>query len=87
LFEAQKQLAAGGKKTAQIHFTYLYPLDREKVTGLFKSGKRYVLVENNSTGQFGKLLLQETGIEIKEKILRYDGRVINTEQIIKAITG
>ena len=29
------------------------------------------MVENNATGQFGKLLLMETGIDIKEKLLTF----------------
>jgi 2-oxoglutarate ferredoxin oxidoreductase subunit alpha len=82
ILEAQRQLTEQGKKTAFIHFTYMYPLDRQKVTDMFKPSKRYVLVENNSTGQFGKLLLAETAIELKEKILRYDGRPLTAEYII-----
>ena len=64
----------------------LYNLDMtdkfKKIKPLFKEGKRYILVENNSHGQFGKLLRQETGVEIKEKILKYDGRAITVEEII-----
>ena len=82
LLEAQKQLKAHGKETAIIYFTYIYPLNRDIVLPFFKTGKKYVLVENNSWGQFGKLLLQETGFELKEKILRYDGRPITAEFII-----
>jgi 2-oxoglutarate ferredoxin oxidoreductase subunit alpha len=51
------------------------------VLPFFKKGKRYILVENNSTGQFGKLLRMELGVDLKEKILRYDGRPISVEEI------
>ena len=44
-----------------------------------------ILVENNSQAQFGKLLRQETGINIKNKILKFDGRPILAEDIIKNI--
>jgi len=47
--------------------------------------KKYILVENNSWGQFGKLLKMETGSEFKEKLLRYDGRPITAEQIISKL--
>lgn len=80
IIEAQKQMK--DTSSAFIHFTYVYPLNKELVKPLFKEDKRYILVENNSWGQFGKLLLQETGIEIKEKILRYDGRPITAEEIV-----
>lgn len=85
ILEAQRQLKEKGKASALIHFTYVYPLSKEKLTGLFESGQNYVLVENNSTGQFGKLLLAETGFEIDKKILRYDGRPITAEYIISRL--
>jgi len=72
-------------KTAFIHFNHIYPLDKNKVKDLFKNNKKYILVENNSWGQFGKLLLQETGVEIKERILRYDGRPITVEEIVSQV--
>ncbi len=87
IIEGQRQLSATGKKTAFIHFTHVYPLDKTKIAPIFADAKRYILVENNSTGQFGKLLLQETGINIEEKILRYDGRPITVENIIEHVNS
>lgn len=83
IIEAQKQLSNKGKKSGFWHFTHLYPLDKEKIKKLFTDDKRYILIENNSWGQFNKILSEETVIEIKEKILRYDGRPITAEYIIK----
>ncbi|MBI5127665.1 2-oxoacid:acceptor oxidoreductase subunit alpha [Candidatus Roizmanbacteria bacterium] len=85
IIEAQRQLAEKGTKTGFWHFTHLYPMDREKVKTLFKKGSRYVLIENNSWGQFGKLLAAETGITLEEKILKFDGRTITAEEIVKKI--
>jgi 2-oxoglutarate ferredoxin oxidoreductase subunit alpha len=79
--EAQRILNEKGKKTALLHFTHLFPLNKDMVLPFFKKGKRYILVENNSTGQFGKLLRMELGVDLKEKILRYDGRPISVEEI------
>ena len=79
---AQKELKKRGIETGFYHFTHLYPLDKEKVSLLFEPKKRYILVENNSLGQLGKILAMETGFEIKEKILRYDGRPINAKEIV-----
>lgn len=85
VLEAQKQLKDKGTDSAFIHFNHIYPLDIEKVKTLLKENKNYVLVENNSWGQFGKLLTMETGIEIKNKILRYDGRAITPEEIVHKV--
>jgi 2-oxoglutarate ferredoxin oxidoreductase subunit alpha len=85
VIEAQKQLKIKNTDSAFIHFNHIYPLDNEKVKSLFKENKKYILVENNSWGQFGKLLMMETGFEIKEKILRYDGRAITAEEIVDKV--
>ena len=85
VIEAQKQLKIKNTNSAFIHFNHIYPLDKEKVKSLFEESKKYILVENNSWGQFGKLLMLETGFEIKEKILRYDGRAITAEEIVKYV--
>lgn len=81
VLEAQKILKSKEYETAYIHFTHVYPLDKNKIKALFVANKKYILVENNSHAQFGKLLLMETGIEIEEKLLKYDGRPFSAEEI------
>ena len=85
VIEAQKQLKAKGINSAFIHFNHIYPMDIDKMKTFFKQNKKYVLVENNSWGQFGKLLTMKTGIEIKNKILRYDGRPITATEIVHKV--
>ena len=86
VLQAQKLLSKKGTPSAFIHFNHIYPLDKKKVTALLNQNKRYILVENNSWGQFGKLLMMETGVEIKEKFLKYDGRPMTAEEIISKLT-
>jgi 2-oxoglutarate ferredoxin oxidoreductase subunit alpha len=83
VLEAQKQLLEKGRKSGFWHFSHVYPMNKEKIKNLFKADAKYILVENNSWGQFGKLLAMETGINIDNKILRYDGRPITAEYIIE----
>lgn len=85
ILEAQTVLKEKGVNTAYIHFTHVHPLDREKIIPFFPEGKRYILVENNSTGQFGQLLQMHTGITITEKLLKYDGRPFWVEDIVSYI--
>lgn len=85
ILQAQKLLKSKGIDSAFIHFNHIYPLDKDKVTALFKQNKKYILVENNSWGQFGKLLTMETGFEFKEKFLKYDGRPILAEEVVEKI--
>lgn len=85
ILEAMKDPKMIEGKIAYIHFTHLYPLDTEKIRALFPQGKRYIVIENNSHGQFSKLLQMETGIELKEKLLKYDGRPFRADEIINSI--
>ena len=57
-----------------IQFLYLDPFPMKAKKEI--EGKNIILVENDATGQLGKLIAEKTGIiiEDKNKILRYDGR-------------
>jgi 2-oxoglutarate ferredoxin oxidoreductase subunit alpha len=67
-----------------LHFSYVYPLPLE-LEKFLKKFKKLVLVENNATGHFGKILRQETSIEIEKKILKYDGRPFWSDEITKLL--
>jgi 2-oxoglutarate ferredoxin oxidoreductase subunit alpha len=85
ILEALAQLALEGIKVAYMHFTHLYPMDELKILPLFIDAKRYVAIENNSEGQLARLIRAETGITIKEKFLRYDGRPFLSEDIVNYV--
>lgn len=86
ILEAQNILAEKGIKTAFLHFSYVYPLHKEKIINLINDPKKkYLLIENNSWGQFGKLITQETEVVIQNKLLKYDGRPIHPEEIINFV--
>jgi 2-oxoglutarate ferredoxin oxidoreductase subunit alpha len=70
------------KNIGCLQYEYLYPLKYEKILQFYKNGARIVLVENNQTGEFGKLIKQESGLEIKEKILKYNGRPLFINDIL-----
>lgn len=79
---AQILLGEQNRNNAFIHFTHVYPLKAADILPLFAHNKRYILVENNSTGQLGQLLRMQTGIDLTERLLKYDGRPIFPEEII-----
>ena len=83
IVEAMEQLK---QSTALIHFTHIFPLETELIKPLFNLNKQYILVENNSTGQFGKLLRQETGIKIKQQLLKFNGRPWWSHEIVNLLT-
>jgi 2-oxoglutarate ferredoxin oxidoreductase subunit alpha len=49
------------------------------------SKKKLILVENNSTGQLSEVIREKTGIEIKNKILKYDSRPFLCDELKKEI--
>ena len=69
---------------ALLHFNQLFPLS-DKLPEYLKKAEKIILVEGNATGQFGKLIKLYTGIEIEEKILKYNGMAFSVEEVIEKI--
>jgi len=81
ILEAMKKI----KGTKFLHLNLLWPFPKQVVTKALVMAKRIVAVENNYTGQLTELIRQETGIEIENKFLKYDGRAFYPEEIIDFI--
>ena len=71
--------------TAYLHYTHLWPLKTEKLQRLAKNAKKVILIEGNYQGQLGMLIRQECGLEIKDKILKYDGRPFFVDELSEKI--
>lgn len=61
----------GDDRVTTIHFSWVHPLSESQLA-LLREGKQIVVVENNATGQFAKLL-KAHGIVIHTQILKSDG--------------
>lgn len=68
-----------------VHFTWMYPFPSDATTQLLQDSKRIIDVEQNATGQLASLIREHTGIEIKEKILKFDGRPFYPEDIVEKV--
>ena len=66
----------------QILYLEPFPKIKEKL-----EGKNIILIENNATGQLGKVIAEKTGIfiEDKNKILKYDGRPFFSDKLKEEI--
>lgn len=73
--------AAMERNARIIHFPWLYPFPAEETKKLLDGATRIIDVEQNATAQLAGLLREHTGIEIKEKLLKYDGRPFMPEDI------
>ncbi|MGM0770353.1 MAG: 2-oxoacid:acceptor oxidoreductase subunit alpha [Halobacteriota archaeon] len=85
LIEVVNTLISEAYSVNHVHFTQVYPLPVETVSDVLASSGTIVCVENNATGQFGRLLECETGVKVSEKILRSDGKPYSPESIIRAL--
>lgn len=68
-----------------LHFSEVWPFPVQKTLEALKKTKFTVAVEQNYTYQFAKLLKSETGHEVKAYVNRYDGRPIESEEIVSQI--
>lgn len=71
-------------KVSFLHFKQVYPLPSETEDYL-KKAKKVIVVENNATSQFSKLLKLYTGIEVEHKILKYNGLPFFVDELISQL--
>jgi 2-oxoglutarate/2-oxoacid ferredoxin oxidoreductase subunit alpha len=80
--EALKRL--DNKNVAFLHYKQIYPLHPDTIKYIKKANKA-VVIENNATSQFAKLIKMETGIQIDNSILKYNGLPFGVEEIVKEL--
>jgi len=74
---------------AFLFFKQIYPIHKSVLDYLIKAEIK-ITIEQNPTGQFAKLLENETHINMNHRILKHSGYVFSVEEIIselKNITG
>lgn len=85
--EALQEL--GREDISFLHFKQVYPL-YEGTKDYLQKAKKNIIIENNATSQFGKLIKLYTGVDIEAKILKYNGLAFSVEEVaaeIKKILG
>lgn len=85
VLDAMDMLRAKGKTAKLVHFTWLYPFPEEATLTALSASTRLIDVEQNATGQLASLIREHTGVLIKEKILKFDGRPLYPEEIVEKV--
>ncbi len=67
-----------------LQVIYLEPFDNGIKKELEKA-KNIIAIENNSTSQLSELIAEKTGLIIKNKILKYDGRQFLADELAQEI--
>jgi 2-oxoglutarate ferredoxin oxidoreductase subunit alpha len=71
---------------AFLYFKQVYPLPESTLSYLEKT-QNCICVENNATGQFSALIRRETGFNVQNKILKYNGLPFYVEELTSKIRG
>jgi 2-oxoglutarate ferredoxin oxidoreductase subunit alpha len=80
--EAAERLRSQGKRCATLHFSQVWPLVPKQFMQHLQQAQRVICVEGNATGQMARLIRRETGFQIEERVLRYDGLPFTPEYIL-----
>ena len=75
----------GKKDLAFLHFRQIYPL-YDGIKGYLEKAQKTIIIENNATSQFARLIKLQTGIEIENKILKYNGLSFSIEEVMDKIS-
>jgi 2-oxoglutarate ferredoxin oxidoreductase subunit alpha len=68
-------------KYGALLFGDIYPLPQKLLTKYCAIAKKVINVEQNFTGQLGRLITAETAIRMDNSILKYDGRQLDAKEI------
>ena len=72
--------AIEGEDYKFLQVIYMKPLSDEIEKEIQKASK-VIIIENNVTGQLGRLIREKSGIKIKNRILKYDSRPFKSDEL------
>jgi 2-oxoglutarate ferredoxin oxidoreductase subunit alpha len=70
-----------------IHLTWLSPFPTQSVKERLDKSRHVIDIECNHSGQLANLIREKTGIEISDKLLKFDGRPFFQEEIVNKINS
>lgn len=85
LKESVELMQSDGLSVGALVFGDIYPLPTKLLNKYSRYAKNIINIEQNFTGQLGKLIRQETGITAHKSLLKYDGRQISCEEIYNKV--
>ncbi|MCW1293942.1 MAG: 2-oxoacid:acceptor oxidoreductase subunit alpha [Candidatus Parvarchaeota archaeon] len=72
------------ERSAFLQIKLIEPLD-EEIGRIIRSAKRAVCIEENIGGQLRQHIASKTGIKIENQILKYNGRIMDKDEVKDAI--
>lgn len=74
-----------GIKANFLQVRLMRPFPTDEVTRILSKAKRTILVEVNYSGQLGDLIREKTGIDMDQRVLKFDGRPFTEEELLDGI--
>lgn len=72
------------KEIGYLYFKQVYPLS-EKIKEYWEKAKEVIVIENNATGQFEKLIKREFGLSATRHIRKYNGLPFSVEELCEQL--
>lgn len=85
ILECLDLLEAEGLSARFLHARLMKPFPVDEMTELLEGCKQLVIVEANFSGQYAELLRAHTGIAPDHLVLKYNGRPISAEELIRTL--
>lgn len=85
LKEAIEILNMNKLKVRMMHFSEIWPFPLDSFIKELNESESSIVVESNATGQLAHLICAEAGFEVDAKILRFDGRPISPQYILREL--
>ncbi len=84
--DAMAVLAEQGKTVNFLQVRLMKPFPVADVAAVLAKAKRLVLVEENYSGQLGALIREQTGVQIEQRILKFDGRPFSEDELVRELS-
>jgi 2-oxoglutarate ferredoxin oxidoreductase subunit alpha len=85
ILETLDLLEAEGISARYLHARLMKPFPAEEITELLATASPLVIIEANFSGQYAELLRANTGITPDHLVLKYNGRPISAEELIRTM--
>lgn len=79
-----KSIETGKGEWKFLQVLYLKPLS-DDIRKEIEKAKNVIIVENNLTGQLGRLIREKTSLKIENRILKYDSRPFYCDELVKEL--
>ncbi len=83
--EAVALLRDDGHDVGCVCFSELWPFPKDAAARALEGAGRFVMVEQNTTAQLGRVIRMETGLAAAGAVLKYDGRPLYPNDIVRGV--